>query len=799
MDVRKDDEIIEELINEINDQHDTVDVNISEESEHEKKAIEDTVVKVDNVSVRFNIASERIDNLKEYFIKLIRKELMFKEFFALKDVSLEIKRGEAWGFIGVNGSGKSTLLKLICGILKPYKGKVTVSGSIAPLIELGAGFDYDLTARENIYLNGAVLGYDEKFMKEHFDEIVEFAELQNFLDMPIKNYSSGMAARLGFAIATMVKSDILICDEVLAVGDYAFQLKCEKRMKELLDGGTTLLYVSHATDSVKRLCDHALWLNKGRVVMKGGAIDVCDAYIKDQIGEIKAKVEGENVDYIIIQAGGKGTRLEHLTRNKPKGIVPVNNLPIVFHMFKKYPDKKYIIIGDYKNEVLEKYLEAFGGTTCISVKAQGQGTSAGLHQALEHIPAGKRFMLVWSDLILGEEVNIDETRGNVIGISRDFECRWSYKDGQFFEEPSTEHGVAGLFIFSDKEILAQAPQSGEFVRWLQSQNIDFAEMSLLDTVETGTLEAIRRLSGHEGEYRCRPFNSIEVHDNILIKRPIDDQGKALAVNEVKWYSEVKKYNFDQIPIIYELNPLTMEKINGQNIYKAELDNEQKKTVIDNLISSLEKLHGFAKTEADPYSIMDTYFYKTFTRLDKIRNLVPFALEKTININGKDYKNPFFYREKIKEDVRNQCLYTCKSFSLIHGDCTFSNTMVDDKLNVIFLDPRGYFGSTELYGDVDYDWAKLYYSIDGDYDQFNNKNFELYIEENGVRLDIATNGWKELAPYYLSQLKGVDAQKIKFLHALIWLSLTTYAWEDYDSICGAFYKGVMLMDECLKDN
>ncbi|MBF1259949.1 MAG: NTP transferase domain-containing protein [Lachnoanaerobaculum sp.] len=533
--------------------------------------------------------------------------------------------------------------------------------------------------------------------------------------------------------------------------------------------------------------------------MKGGAIDVCDAYIKDQIGEIKAKVEGENVDYIIIQAGGKGTRLEHLTRNKPKGIVPVNNLPIVFHMFKKYPDKKYIIIGDYKNEVLEKYLEAFGGTTCISVKAQGQGTSAGLHQALEHIPAGKRFMFVWSDLILGEEVNIDETRGNVIGISRDFECRWSYKDGQFFEEPSMQHGVAGLFIFSDKEILAQAPQSGEFVRWLQGQNIGFEEMSLLDTVETGTLEAIRRISGHEGEYRCRPFNSIEVHDNILIKRPIDDQGKALAVNEVKWYSEVKKYNFDQIPIIYELNPLTMEKINGQNIYKAKLDTEQKKKVIDNLISSLEKLHGFTKEEADPYSIMDTYFYKTFTRLDKIRNLVPFALEKTININGKDYKNPFFYREKIKEDVRNQCLYTCKSFSLIHGDCTFSNTMVDDKLNVIFLDPRGYFGSTELYGDVDYDWAKLYYSIDGDYDQFNNKNFELYIEENGVRLDIATNGWKELAPYYLSQLKGVDAQKIKFLHALIWLSLTTYAWEDYDSICGAFYKGVMLMDECLKDN
>lgn len=197
---------------------------------------------------------------------------MFKEFLALNDVSFEVKKGEAWGIIGVNGSGKSTLLKAICGILKPYKGKITVNGSIAPLIELGAGFDGDLTARENIFLNGAVLGHDKKFMEEHFDEIVEFAELQDFLDMPIKNYSSGMAARLGFAIATIVKPDILICDEVLSVGDYAFQKKCEKRMNEMRAGGTTLLYVSHSIESVQQICDHALWLQKG--VVKGiGEVD----------------------------------------------------------------------------------------------------------------------------------------------------------------------------------------------------------------------------------------------------------------------------------------------------------------------------------------------------------------------------------------------------------------------------------------------------------------------------------------------------------------------------------------------
>ena len=236
-------------------------------------------VKAEHVVIRFNMASEKIDNLKEYFIKLVKHELMFKEFLALNDVSFEVKKGEAWGIIGGNGSGKSTLLKAICGILKPYKGKITVNGSIAPLIELGAGFDGDLTARENIFLNGAVLGHDKKFMEQHFDEIVEFAELQDFLDMPIKNYSSGMAARLGFAIATIVKPDILICDEVLSVGDYAFQKKCEKRMNEMRAAGTTLLYVSHSIESVQKICDHALWLQKGIVKGVGNVDEIAKQYM----------------------------------------------------------------------------------------------------------------------------------------------------------------------------------------------------------------------------------------------------------------------------------------------------------------------------------------------------------------------------------------------------------------------------------------------------------------------------------------------------------------------------------------
>ena len=239
------------------------------------------VVDVDHVTIRFNLANQKVDNLKEYFIKMLKKQLMFQEFLAVKDVSFQVHAGEAWGLIGTNGSGKSTMLKAISGILKPYKGSITVNGSIAPLIELGAGFDQEMTARENIFLNGCVLGHTEKFMQEHFQEIVDFAEIHAFLDSPLKNYSSGMRARLGFSIATMVKPDILIVDEILAVGDYKFRQKCEKRMKELLSGGTTLLYVSHSIDEVKRLCDHALWIDKGVARMQGPANEVCDAYMAE--------------------------------------------------------------------------------------------------------------------------------------------------------------------------------------------------------------------------------------------------------------------------------------------------------------------------------------------------------------------------------------------------------------------------------------------------------------------------------------------------------------------------------------
>ena len=228
--------------------------------------------------MRFNLATEKHDTIKEYIVKLIKHQLMFNEFYALRNVSLTIDRGDSVALIGVNGSGKSTLLKCIAGVMSPTQGSIIVRGSIAPLIELGAGFDMDLTARENIYLNGAVLGHDRAFMDAHFDSIVDFAELWEFIDVPVKNFSSGMVARLGFAIATEVKADILVVDEVLSVGDYRFQEKCKERIADLLSGGTTLLFVSHSAEQVKELCKRAVWLDKGMVQMYADTHDTYSKY-----------------------------------------------------------------------------------------------------------------------------------------------------------------------------------------------------------------------------------------------------------------------------------------------------------------------------------------------------------------------------------------------------------------------------------------------------------------------------------------------------------------------------------------
>lgn len=258
-------------------------VNTSPLASHtDQSSVVDTrsvMIDVDHVSMVFNMASEQLNSLKEYAVAFAKRELMFKEFRAIDDVSFTVRKGDVFGILGTNGSGKSTMLKIIAGVLEPSSGSCHVSGNIAPLIELGAGFDFELTARENIYLNGALLGYSRKFINQHFDEIVEFAEIEKFLDMPMKNYSSGMVARIAFAIATVIVPDVLIVDEVLSVGDFMFQQKCEQRIMSLIkEHDVTVLIVSHNNDQIERLCNKAIWIEKGHARMMGSASEVCDAY-----------------------------------------------------------------------------------------------------------------------------------------------------------------------------------------------------------------------------------------------------------------------------------------------------------------------------------------------------------------------------------------------------------------------------------------------------------------------------------------------------------------------------------------
>ena len=245
------------------------------------------MISLHNIGMKFNLGIEKNNSFKETFVRMFdpKKKKIKKEYFwALKDISFDVKKGEVVGLIGSNGAGKSTLLKVISGVMKPTKGHITVNGKVSPMIELGAGFDMELTARENIFLNGAVLGYSKELLEKKFDDIVEFSELRDFLDVPVRNFSSGMIAKLAFSVATIVEPEILIVDEILSVGDIKFQEKSKNKMMEMINGGTTVLYVSHSLESIKELCTKVIWIEHGEIVKMGDTNKICDEYYRHQMG-----------------------------------------------------------------------------------------------------------------------------------------------------------------------------------------------------------------------------------------------------------------------------------------------------------------------------------------------------------------------------------------------------------------------------------------------------------------------------------------------------------------------------------
>lgn len=504
------------------------------------------------------------------------------------------------------------------------------------------------------------------------------------------------------------------------------------------------------------------------------------------------KVEKEQLNNIVIQAGGKGTRLESLTLNKPKCLVSIDNLPIIFYLFNKFPDANFKIIADYKADVLEKYLNAFSNVKYEIIVTTQKGTASGVKKASKEFK-NEPFMLIWSDLILGDDFEVPPLDKNYIGISRDFECRWSFIDGNFIRESSKKDGVAGLFIFKSFNEIKDIPESGAIVAWMQNKDIEFERLNLGDAKEVGTMLAY---NANETQLpKCRPFNKIEFSEDYIIKYPITEQGEKIAINEINWYKTIQKYDIKCIPKIYGYEPLKMERIDGKNFFEyTNFTKTQKKEILLKIIKSIKNIHNIDKSiDANYNDCYDNYIEKTFDRLNKVYELIPFADKEFIRINNLYYKNVFFIKKELEEKIKS---FFPKKFHVIHGDITFSNMMLKTQnIEPVIIDPRGYFGKTKIYGDADYDWAKLYYSIVGNYDQFNRKKFALEIQEDRVFLNIQSNNWEDMENFFFSKI-GAKEEKIKLLHSIIWLSLTTYAWEDYDSICGAFYKGIIELNKVL---
>ena len=500
-------------------------------------------------------------------------------------------------------------------------------------------------------------------------------------------------------------------------------------------------------------------------------------------------------EYVVVQAGGKGTRLLPLTKNRPKSLTPVNNLPIMFHLFHKYPEKKFVIIGDYQFDVLERYLEIYASVNYVLVRASGSGNAAGLKEAISYIPDNQPLMIIWSDILLSDDFDIDALEtGNYVGVTNHFECSWEYSNGCFEKRATKENGLAGCFLFADKDALMSLPAEGSFSRFLQSADIAFSILDMGSTEEVGTVASLNRVDHKEN--RCRPYNQITFEGEKVIKRGLTSEAEVLIQREIDWYKALDAAGFKGIPKIYSYDPLTLEKIHGDNIFKARLDDEAKKQVIDMLFLRLNEMHHLQPGEVNCFDMQEDYYLKTMKRLRSIRDVIPFSNQPTILINGVVCKNVYYYPEFLQEKVNK--IIRDGEFGIIHGDCTLTNTLIDSDHNIYFIDARGYFGKTKLFGDVYYDWAKVYYSLQGAFDQFNVKNFELEIGEEQVEYQIGSSGWEHLTQYFLSKIPHCDYYRLKLIHAIIWLSLASHCWEDYDSLCTAFYNGLYLLNTFEKE-
>jgi hypothetical protein len=502
-------------------------------------------------------------------------------------------------------------------------------------------------------------------------------------------------------------------------------------------------------------------------------------------------INSDDINYIIIQAGGKGSRMGNYTVNKPKCLLPVFNCPIIINFFKKYKNKKFIIIGDYLFEVLQSYLTSFcSGYDYELFQVNGNSTADGLEKAVSIIPPNEPFIISWSDLFFGEEQKFSFSKDLLIGLSKNFKCRWKYDKG-FINQASSQNGIAGFFAFKNKSKFCCINTKQSFVRGFLSSSFTSKEIETFymhNCFEVGDKEFYLKVLSESPNHRF--FNEVLYKGDTVQKRCINDDYQSVHDDEKRWYKFLSG-QYKNIPKITCYNPLIMDRIKGEHPWEF---NKNKHTIIKNCCKAIKSLHLLNSTNNQNEDTFFTYYSKPIERISEVSSIIPLINNRTIKINKKDCINPFYELNYFKKSIAS--ILTCKKYHLIHGDCSFSNILIDNFHQVYFIDPRGSFGSTKLYGDKRYDWAKLFYSVSTNYDSINSKNFFVNINSNHeVTLKIKSNGYEEFSDYVVRE-SSMSLREMLLMVSTLWLSLTGYVKEDVDSVMYSFYKGCELWNQAI---
>ena len=502
--------------------------------------------------------------------------------------------------------------------------------------------------------------------------------------------------------------------------------------------------------------------------------------------------------FVIVQAGGRGSRLRHHTWNKPKCLVSVRGKPILYHLFDRFPNYKFIVIGDYAFDQLESYLKLSPPQNLYKlIRTEEKGTCSGIGQAVTLISPNASILLTWSDLIIHDLPQITDKNYPTACTTSAFTCRWSVSTENDLQEiTSSERGIPGIFYFPQASQLVGLPKSGEFVRWFSKHVSNFSILDCPKLEELGEFESIERDNERNGFSRF--FNDVQILKDKVVKQVIDPNYEEVHKNEINWYKEASDLNFKRIPKIYSYAPLEMERIIGNHAYQLkDLTERERRAILANSLDSLMELHTSKNMPSNFNHIKSVYIEKTIDRVKQISEVIPNFERESITINGKKCINIFSKKYLYVFDEILSLLNTSR-FTPIHGDPTFSNSIVDDKLRIWFIDPRGYFFEPGIMGDPWYDFAKVYYSAKGNYDSFNRKKFKLFIDSETVEILMEDSQFSKTVDEIFNEYFGENFRKIKLIHGLLWLALSGYAKDDIDSVVGSFHLGLYWLGEGLKD-